>query len=301
MIAEWPGYCPTCESLTTFDQHGDWLRDELVCRTCASNPRMRAIPYVLSLLRPDWRHLRLWELAPAGPMSDRFRRECSLYTGTQYWPDVEPGSYREGVRCEDVERPTFDTGSFDVVIASDVFEHVFDIDGALREIARVLASDGLFVWTVPQIRTLEVSRARARRAGGDVEHMLPPEYHGDPVNADGVLVTYDWGQDLPTRVAAASGMRTSVFRLESRQLGILGEFTEVFVSTASDDLRTPVRDRSEEDRPASTDSLWARLKTSEQSAASYRDEVRALRASTSWRVTRPLRAVSGLIRRSSSR
>ena len=58
----------------------------------------------------------------------------------------------------------------------------------------------------------------------------PVEVHGDPVCADGAIVTFDWGQDLPARVEAASGMSTAVFRVESRQLGLLGEFRDVFVS-----------------------------------------------------------------------
>lgn len=97
MIAEWPGYCPTCEAATSHVQYGEWLRDELVCRLCASNPRLRAISYVLSLVRAGWRQQRLWELAPAGPMSAKLQADCDSYVASHYWTDVPPGESRDGV------------------------------------------------------------------------------------------------------------------------------------------------------------------------------------------------------------
>ncbi|MGH8241519.1 MAG: class I SAM-dependent methyltransferase, partial [Steroidobacteraceae bacterium] len=168
-------------------------------------------------------------------MSARLRTECASYVASHYWPDVKPGTSRNGMRCEDVESPTFGDHAFDIVIASDVFEHVFDIHRALKEIARVLTTDGVLIWTVPQQRDLETSRPRARRDGGSIEYLQPAEYHGDPANEDGVLVTFDWGQDAPSLVEEASGMTTAVFRIESKPLGILGEYIEVFVSCPSAD------------------------------------------------------------------
>lgn len=55
------------------------------------------------------------------------------------------------------------------------------------------------------------------------------------------LVTFDWGLDLETVIAEASGLRTTTLRLESREYGIMGEFREVFVSRKreSDRSATP--------------------------------------------------------------
>lgn len=185
---------------------------------------------VLSMVRPGWRDERIWELAPAGPASLKLERECERYVGSHFWPDVPPGTVVKGYRCEDVERPTFDDGSFDVIVSSDVFEHIIDVDVGHSQIARVLADGGVHVWTVPQYRDLEITRPRVRRTAGGLEHLEPAEYHGDPVCADGVLVTFDWGRDLPDRVEAASGLWTSGIRIESHVHGLLGEFLEVFVS-----------------------------------------------------------------------
>ena len=62
-----------------------------------------------------------------------------------------------------------------------------------------------------------------------MEHLADPEYHGNPV-ADGSLVTMDWGMDLEQLVGQASGLDTMSVRLESRYQGMLGAYSEVFVS-----------------------------------------------------------------------
>ncbi len=234
---DWAGYCPICARNVTFSQLGPWLRDELVCKSCYSIPRLRALMHVLTMVRPDWQKSTLWELAPAGPSSARLASGCSGYIGTQYWPDVVPGAMRNGVRCEDIENPSFADSSVDIMISSDVFEHVFDTDRAMRQIARVLKADGVHIWTTPQYNDLEVSRERVlRRPDGELDYFFPAEFHGDPVNEDGALVTFDWGRDLPARVLRVSGLHTVVYRIESSYMGILGEFIEVFVSSKNPQL-----------------------------------------------------------------
>jgi SAM-dependent methyltransferase len=226
----WPGWCPLCERPVTFRSYGTWHRDELLCGRCRSIPRHRALIEVLTLVRPHWRSQRIWEIAPAGPASQKLRAECAAYVGSHYWPNVPVGTIVDGNRCEDLEHPTFGDGSFDIIVSSDVLEHIVDVDAAHAQIARVLADGGVHVWTAPQYRELETSRPRVRRSAAGLEHLQPAEYHGDPVCDDGALVTFDWGRDLPDRVEQASGLTTSVVRLESRGHGLLGDFLEVFVS-----------------------------------------------------------------------
>ena len=43
----------------------------------------------------------------------------------------------------------FETGAFDVVVASDVLEHIDDDAGAVAEVTRVLRPGGVFVFSVP--------------------------------------------------------------------------------------------------------------------------------------------------------
>lgn len=289
--SDWAGECSVCERHVRFRSHGPWHRDELVCLSCGSIPRQRALLTVLSIVRPDWRSMRIWEVAPAGPASDKLRRECPAYMASQYWPDVAPGTFVEGIRCEDLERTTLEDDSVDVVVSSDVFEHIVDVDAAQAEIARVLSPTGLHVWTTPQDRARDMSVSRVVRVGPKVVPLGVAEYHGDPVNPDGTLVTFDWGRDLPERVEAASGMPTSVFRLESRAHGLLGEYLEVFVS------------QKQPDGPLVHD-LWRRVTELQAEVVRRSEEARLANesladvlTSRSWRLTKPMRSLASSVRR----
>jgi SAM-dependent methyltransferase len=302
---EWPGICSICDGRVSFQSHGPWHRDELLCSDCGSIPRQRALITVLSIVQPDWRDRRIWEVAPAGPASARLQRECHEYVSSHYWPEVPLGTTVDGVRCEDVEHATFGDGSFDLVISSDVFEHVVDVDAGLAEIARVLSPSGLHVWTTPMDRGRERSAARVRRNAATIDHLVLPEYHGNPISPDGALVTFDWGLDLPARVEAASSMSTVIFRVESRRHGLLGEFLEVFVSRKGGD-RPVVVDQSqrlvelESETARLADSLAAseaRLRDASEAVDASAAALRAVLASRSWRITAPLRSVVAATRR----
>jgi SAM-dependent methyltransferase len=220
---QWEGYCPPHEGRTTFDVTSVWLRDGLICGQCGSIPRVRAISHVIDLVVPDWPRKSIWEMAPFGAASDRLRERGEDYTQSHFWPEVPLGTYQGDVRCEDVERLTFDDESFDLVVSQDVFEHVM-------EVARVLRPGGLHIFTVPRKRELLTSRPRAVRPNLEIIHLEEPEYHGNPVDPSGSLVTFDWGLDLERFIGASAPFETLSYRVESFHLGLLGEFLEVFVS-----------------------------------------------------------------------
>src|SRR5690606_12459429 len=98
--------------------------------------------------------------------------------------------------------------SFDLLVAQDVFEHVFRPDLAIAEIARTLRPGGLFISTVPMVRGRNPARRRAELVDGEVRHLIePPEYHGNPLGG-GALVTVDWGWDIAAYFLRHGGMPT---------------------------------------------------------------------------------------------
>ena len=58
----------------------------------------------------------------------------------------------------------------------------------------------------------------------------PPEYHGNPMSAEGSLVTWHWGEDIVRCIKDASGLETEIIALDDVQMGIRAEYLEVLVT-----------------------------------------------------------------------
>jgi hypothetical protein len=222
-------WCPICEARTAFIQEGPWLRDQLFCAWCRSIPRWRALLRVLHDHFPNWRELRVHESSPGGPASDKLERECHHYLASHFFPDVPLGQTKGRFRCENLEDQTFPDGSFDLVVTSDVFEHILDPARAFAEIARTLRNGGAHVFTVPWYYWKD-TLVRAVHEGDEVRHLEPPDYHGNPIDAAGSLVVTEWGHDLCDFIYRHSGMTTTAVRIRDAREGIDGEFREVFIS-----------------------------------------------------------------------
>lgn len=227
------GYCPICEAGRDFvatipegldeNWYPNRFRDHLRCSGCKSLSRERGIAHVLQALEPDWRKKRIHESSPGGwAFSPKLRRECADYVPTQYAPDRpfgQPGPDKTW-QNEDLENQTFPDASFDIVVTQDVFEHLFDPHRAAREIARTLREGGLYIMTVPVVRKFGVSQRRAARSKNGIRHLLPEQYHGNPVGDGRSLVTIDWAYDIGASLTAASGLPFVVLLLDDMRMGI---------------------------------------------------------------------------------
>ena len=188
---------------------------------------------VLDRVKPDWRECRIHESSPDGASSRRIAEQCPGYDASQYWPDVDSGSLRDGIRCEDLTRLTFDDDSLDLFVTQDVFEHVLDPERGFAEVARVLRPGGLHVFTVPWYRW-KPTLVRARASGNGIEHLEEPDFHRNPVDPEGSLVATEWGFELPDVISRSSGLTTTAYRPHDPRLGIVGDFLDVLVSRKPD-------------------------------------------------------------------
>ena len=150
------------------------------------------------------RPLAIAEINSAGNLHRALRR-CP---GLRY---SEFGSQDPAVPSEDLTRLSYASASFDLAITSDTLEHVPDIDAALREIWRILKPGAAHVFTVPVLWD-RPTRMRAVINAGQVQHLLPPSYHGAPGdNAGDFLVFHEFGADFVERCTQA-GFNTQVVR-----------------------------------------------------------------------------------------
>lgn len=137
-----------------------------------------------------------------------------------------------GFRNENLENQTFKDESFDLVISLDVMEHVFCPDKVYSEIYRTLKKGGYYLHTFPIRKYLvdAVTPLARRSLDGAVHHLSDvPEYHGNPIDAKGSLVTYDYGYDISKQIAQWAPFDVRIVRFWDQAHGIIGEYTEVIV------------------------------------------------------------------------
>jgi len=224
-----PGYCNICQQATLFRLQGDWHREQLRCVRCGSIARWRSLLYVLNEKLPHWRSMAIHESSPGGAVSNHLAKHAGKYSSSHYFPDVKPGSIHNGHRCENLEALSFADDSFDLLITQDVFEHLLHPERAFAEIARVLKPGGCHLFTIPWFG-YERSRKRVEIHDGELLHVHPAEYHGNPVDPNGSLVITDWGQDLASEINKHAGMSLRVITAKNRIRGIYGEGLNVFMS-----------------------------------------------------------------------
>jgi 2-polyprenyl-3-methyl-5-hydroxy-6-metoxy-1,4-benzoquinol methylase len=117
-----------------------------------------------------------------------------------------------GLRTEvdDITRSALPPGSFDLVLCSEVIEHIRDSAGALRSIRRLLRPGGLLVLTTPQRWSPAELTARVATLPGVIG--LSRRIYREPIQPLGHI-------NLLTRREAERQLLAAGFRIERRHLG----------------------------------------------------------------------------------
>ena len=111
---------------------------------------------------------------------------CSEYFGEKY----KSGSLVDGILHQDLQNLSFPDNSFDVIISSEVFEHIPNAYLAFQEIHRVLKPGGRHIFTIPfDARGFTDIVKAIMDEQGNIQYLAEPEYHEDPIRQeDGILV-----------------------------------------------------------------------------------------------------------------
>ena len=192
--------CPYCGP-TVFVR----LRRDAVgvrCLRCAASAIHLAIGWGLRDADLQLDRCDVCELSARGPLVDFLARHARTLATSEYFADASSGDFRDGTRCEDVQKLSYADASFDLVTHTEVLEHVPDDARAFAELFRVLRPGGHMIFTVPMHEGPQtVERARLR--DGRVEHLLDPVYHVDPFRHEGILAFRDYGSDILDRLRDA--------------------------------------------------------------------------------------------------
>jgi hypothetical protein len=173
-------------------------KESLFCPNCGCSARSRAMARAILKTHPDGSNsLKTWVKKQKGD----FRVAEINYTGHLHQflvdlPSLTLSQYSEetvrakffnwlkGIKKEDITNLTYPDSSFDLVLHSEVIEHVPDPVKALKECKRILKPGGVCLFTYPEIP----GRETISRKG------LPDSYHGS--GESGNLVYWEFGSDF---------------------------------------------------------------------------------------------------------
>ncbi len=226
------GFCPCCEQEVTFKSNHQWLRDFFRCSNCNSIPRERALMLTIKNEFPNWQQLKIHESSPGDRgHSVLLRKKAKVYLETQYFPNTTLGSFVNGIRCEDLEQQTFEDEAFDLVVTSDVMEHIYEPEKAFKEIYRTLKPGGAHIFSVPLINRFNQTERWAKKGpDGEPIFLFEPEWHGNPVSKKGSPVTMHWGYDIVDFIKQCTGGDCKIIYYDDLAHGIRAEFREIIVA-----------------------------------------------------------------------
>lgn len=141
------------------------MRESQFCKKCGAPYRVRRISETLvqQLCRSDHAHLnqcissgelnaysilQLNEIGGAGSLQETLGKLPEVVT-TIYNPEFAFGDDLGGKSNQDMSNLTFESNTFDVVLHSEVLEHVMDFSKAHSESIRVLKPGGKLIFTIP--------------------------------------------------------------------------------------------------------------------------------------------------------
>lgn len=219
--------CLVCGQWGTFTKERPSLRETYSCAHCNGmlryraqaeaiirhfgTPRTRSIAQLVEHGGLD--SLHVYEPGVAGPFR-RFFRHLPHYEQSYHWDEeATAAGRRPGVENQDLMALSFPDAVFDLVVTSDIFEHVRRPYVGFAEIRRVLKPGGMHVFSVPLIAPMRPTTVfRVDTSGERDVHLEPPHYHGSPVTGRSLVYT-DFGADMLAELDAI-GLPTEALELD---------------------------------------------------------------------------------------
>lgn len=230
------GICTVCGVRAVFEGFTENERESGFCTSCGCSNRQRQMAYAIR---------KRFRISKRGPLrfGDGFRIYNTEANGSVHWAlSVNPGYICSeyfgdqysggelvgGVRHESLLRLSLADLSFDLVLSSDVLEHLPEPYSAHEEILRVLKPGGAHIFTVPFNPGILEDDIRCRIVDGKIEYLAEKLYHCDPVRPeDGILVWTIFGQGMLAKLREI-GFQAHMLKLNEPRHGIIGNGAIVF-------------------------------------------------------------------------
>ena len=156
----------------------------------------------------EFQNLNIYEPGLIGPFRKLFNK-LPGYCNSYFWEDVPTGEFREDVQCQDLMNLTYGDNSFDLVLSSDIFEHVRKPFAGFQEVNRVLKPGGFHIFSIPSQRPMPPKTVfRVDTSGPEDVFVLPRHYHSAPKGGKSLVYT-DFGEDM-VEIMAGDGIDLKV-------------------------------------------------------------------------------------------
>jgi hypothetical protein len=201
-------------------------RESLVCPVTGLNSRQRASVQLVDNRGELYRDADVYLTEQVTPYFQILHQRFKNLVGSEYLGSDLPSGHVNpgGIRHEDLTRLSFPTASFDAVLSFECLEHIPDFAATIAEAHRVLRPGGRLFISVPFAAGQYEHSIRARMLkDGTVEHLLPPEYHGDPMQSTGCLCFTHFGWQLLDDLKAVGFNEAHAMAVWSREYAHLGE------------------------------------------------------------------------------
>jgi SAM-dependent methyltransferase len=180
--------------------HINW-RERVVCPKTKLNNRLRGVVHFLDFeLHPNnTSHIYIAEQIT--PLYTYLKSKYKNIIGSEYLGSSFKATETDhrGLRHEDATRLSFADREFDIYLSFECFEYIPDYMKAFSESYRILKNGGTMLFTTHFAANDTKNIVRATMsADGTINHILPPEYNGDPVNEslDGILCFTHFGWEM---------------------------------------------------------------------------------------------------------
>ncbi len=211
-------------------------RERVICPVTGLNNRLRGCIHLVDFelgLRP---YHAIYIAEQVTPLYTYLHKKFPGLIGSEYLGEEKaPGFINEtGWRHESATDLSFENGSMDAYLSFECFEHIPDFRKAFAEAARILKPGGKFMWSVPFADTSYNNIIRATvDENGTIQHLLEPEYHGDPVSDKGILCFTHFGWEMLDQVKAEGFSDAYAFLYRSDVFGYLGNEQILFIAEKS--------------------------------------------------------------------
>ncbi len=239
ILGKWPIYCPICDSFS-YISHIDAqnLRESCICHRCKSTNRQRQLAIgileflKLKKLKDIFKlDINIYNTETGGALHNLLKTHQNYQSSEYFGPKYKSGDIINNTMNQDLMGLSFKNNIFDLVLSSEVFEHIPDPYKAHTEVHRVLKKEGAHIFTVPFYQTGYTDEKRAFvDSKGKLKHLLPPQYHLDGIRPDeGILVYNIFSIEMLGKLDSI-GLKTALYLLHKINLGILGNNCTLFIA-----------------------------------------------------------------------